>query len=298
MIRASEIVEKRIRSHDWIDRALGGGLVCGQSYIIYGNYAETVMIIYMVSALGKVVYINSTDYYSKRNMIDVEAIAREAKAQGMDAGQVLKSIIEISAHSPQRLLNAVKQAISAENTKLIVLHGLNSFSKDSKSSETAFYALRSAAARAGVPFLAVEDKPKITPIMASMCGYMVAVDRVMEGIRFSFLKPAQAQLTVRWENMGRLTPSFRKRYENYIESIRREFEPLLRDGKGKTMEDMIERVWNPEIASMAALNMPVSDSMVFVSMLYLMHELSVTKNDLEEIKEKFRRLQQGEPAYQ
>lgn len=292
MIRASEIIERRLRSHDWIDRALGGGLICGHSYIIYGNYAETIMIIYMVSASGKVVYINSTDYYSKRNLIDVDAITREAKAQGMDVVQVLGSIIEISAHSPQRLLNAVKQAISAENIKLIVLHGLNSFPSDPKSSETAFYALRSAAARAGVPFLAVEDEPKITPIMASMCGHMVAVDRVREGIQFSFLKPVQAQLTVGWENMGRLTPSFRKRYEDYIDEIRREFEPLLRDGKGKTMEDMIERAWNPEIASMAALNMPVPDSIVFVSVLYLMHELSVTKNELEEVKKKLMQLQQ------
>ncbi|MCL4343870.1 MAG: hypothetical protein M1291_02800 [Thaumarchaeota archaeon] len=295
MIRASEIAVSRLRSYQWLDLALGGGLACGQSYIMYGNYGENVMIIYMVSASGRVIYINSTDYYSKRNLINVDAIAREAKARGIDANQVLKDIIEISAHSPQRLLNAVKQAISAENVKLIVLHGINSFPKDPKSSETAFYALRSAAAIAGVPFLAVEDKPEVTPIMASMCGCMVAVDRVMEGIRFSFSKPAQAQLTVRWESMGRLTPSFRKRYEDYIDSIRREFEPLLRDGKGETMENMIELVWNPEMASMAALNMPqVSDAMAFVSMLYLMHELSATKKSLDEVKEKLKLLQQNE----
>ncbi|MEM0123601.1 MAG: hypothetical protein QXI38_03730, partial [Conexivisphaerales archaeon] len=283
----------------WVDRVFGGGLMCGHSYIIYGNYAEMVMTIYMVSASGMVAYINSTDYYSKRNLIDVEAIAREAKAQGIDVGQVLKAIIEISAHSPQRLLNAVKQVISAENVRLIVLHGLNSFPEDPKSSETAFYALRSAAARANVPFLAIEDEPKITPIMVSMCSHMVAVERVMEGIQFSFLKPTQAQLIVRWENMGRLTPSFRQRYNNYINSIRKEFEPLLRDGKDKTLEDMIEYVWNPEMASMSALNMPqVSDSLVFISMLHLMHELEVTKNDLKDVKEKLKHLQQDEQVSQ
>ncbi len=287
MIRASEIIETRLKSHDWIDDALGGGLICGNSYIMYGDYAETIMAIYMVSASVRVVYINSTDYYSKRNLIDEEAIAHAAKARGLDPGQILETIIEISAHSSQRLLNAVQLALNVENVKLIVLHGLNSFKNDLRSSETAFYALINMAARSGVPLLAVGSKSEVTPTMSSMCGHMIAVERVEDGIRFTFLKPKQIQLTVRRDEMGRLTPSFRKRYGDYIEKLRREFEPLLRDGKGKALEDIIENVWSPETASMSALDMPqVSDAMAFVSIIYLMNELSITKNELDELKKK------------
>ncbi len=286
MIRASEIVDRKLKSHNWVDEVLGGGLIYGDSYIMYGNYAELIMINYMVSALGKVVYINSTDYYARRNLINAEEIAHAAKARGLDPNQVLDLIIEISAHSSQRLLHAVQLALRMKDVKLMVLHGLNSFKNDLRSSELAFYTLKNMAFMHGVPFLAIGDKSEVTPTMSSMCGHMVDVERAGDAVQFTFLKPKQAQLIVRLNEMGRLTPSFRKRYEDYIEKLRKDFEPLLRDGREKALEDMIKNVWSPETASMSALDMPqVSDAMAFISIVYLMNELSLVKNELNKLKE-------------
>jgi len=291
LIKASELRESKLKSNWWIDDILGGGLIDGQSYILCGYFAESIMAAYMISASasGKVIYINSTDYYSVRNIIDQESLAFYIKSAGISIDDALKSIIEISAHSSQRLLNAVKAAMNISGARLLILHGLHSFLKDREVSDTVFYKLKSLAAESRVPFLSITDcksgAPLVTPTMASMCNYMVAVERVEGGAEFHFLKPVERQLTVRWDKMGRLTHSFRKRYEDYIETLRRDFEPLLRDGNDKALEDLIELAWSPETAAMSALNLPqVSDSMVLVAVIYLMKELTKTKKELEELK--------------
>jgi len=291
LIKASELRESRLTSNWWIDDILGGGLIDGQSYILCGNFADSIMTAYMISAsaAGKVIYINSTDYYSVRNIIDQESLAFHIKSAGIGVNDTLKSIIEISAHSSQRLLSAVKTAMNISGARLLILHGLHSFLKDREVSDTVFYKLRSLAAESSIPFLSITDcnsgAPLVTPTMASMCSNMIAVERVEAGAAVHFLKPVQRQLTVGWDKMGRLTYSFRKRYEDYIETLRRDFEPLLRDGNDRALEDLIELAWSPETASMSALNLPqVSDSMVLVAVIYLMKELSKTKKELEELK--------------
>lgn len=291
MIRASELRESRLISNSWIDDAIGGGMIDGQSYVLCGSFADSIMTAYMISAsaTGKVIYINSTDYYSVRNIIDQEALAYYAKSAGIDVKDTFKSIIEISAHSSQRLLGAVKTAMNIKGARLLILHGLHSFLNDKEVSDTVFYKLRSLAAESGIPFLTItgckDGAPLVTPMMASMCSNMIAVERAKGGVTFYFLKPVQRQFMVGWDKMGRLTYSFRKRYEDYIKALRRDFEPLLRDGNDRALEYLIELAWSPETASMSALNLPqVSDSMVLVAVIYLMNELSKTKKELEELR--------------
>lgn len=286
-MKASEIKKSSLTGFFPIDDSIGG-LSSGSSYIIFGDSATLAMYSYMVSAtkLGTVLYINSTDYYSERNLIDQETIGSLSKASGLDFNEVLDKIYEVSAHSPERLVLATKRHIKP-GFSLYVLHGLNSFIDDKKSSDEAYASVLRTAVSSNSPFLSVTkgtDKPIATDLMTSLANYIIRLRSEKGGILVEVLKPFQLQRSYGWEKMGRLTKPFRERYEEYLAFLEKEFEPLLR-GEAKEAFEELKELWSSEIASMSSLmTAQVSDAMTFVAIIRLMEEVEKLKKEIKSSK--------------
>ncbi len=286
-IKASGIRDVKLKGFFPIDDALGG-LNAGSSYIIFGDAAALAMYSYMVSAaeLGAVLYINSTDYYSERNLIDQEAIGAISKASGLDPGAVLDKIYEVSAHSPERLVLAVKTHLK-QSFSLYVLHGLDSFIQDRKSSDEAYAGVFKVAVSSNAPFLSVtkgESEPAATDFMISLANYIIGLWSEESGIFLSILKPFRFQRSYGWGEMGRLTKPFRERYEDYLAFLEKEFEPLLRGDTKEAFEEL-KKVWSSEMASMSSLmTTQVSDAMAFIAIVRLMQEVQKLKKEVESNK--------------
>ncbi len=286
-IKSSEIRKSTINGFFPIDDSLGG-LSSGSSYIIFGDAAALAMYSYMVSAtnLGPVLYINSTDYYSERNLIDQETIGSLSKALGLELDSVLDRIYEVSAHSPERLVYAIKTHLKP-GFSLYVLHGLNSFMNDKKSSDEAYASVIRAAVSSDAPFLSVtkgEKDPIATDYMIYSANYIMRLGSEESGISLEVLKPFQIQKFYGWDKMGRLTKPFRERYEEYLAFLEKEFEPLLRD-EAKDAFKELKKVWSSEMASMSSLmTAQVSDAMAFVAIIRLMQEVEKLKKEIESNK--------------
>ncbi|MDP8023667.1 MAG: hypothetical protein ACP5LF_03845 [Nitrososphaeria archaeon] len=286
-IKASGIRKFNVHGFSPIDDSLGG-LNSGSSYIIFGDAAELAMYSYMTSVanLGPVLYINSTDYYSERNLIDQETIGSLSKASGLDPDSVLDRIYEVSAHSPERLALAVKTHLRP-GFSLYVLHGLNSFIDDKKSSDEAYAKILRTAVSSNAPFLSVtkgEKDPIATDFMISSANYIIGLWSEESGISLEVLKPFQFQKSYGWDKMGRLTKPFRERYEEYLAFLEKEFEPLLR-GETKESFEELKKLWSSEIASMSSLmTAQVSDAMTFVAIIRLMQEVEKLKKEIKNNK--------------
>ena len=286
-MRASDVKVKSLKGFDPLDRAIGG-LLSGTSYIIFGEAAELVMYSYMIRAAadGRVLYINSTDYYSERNIIDQDLIGRLCKTYGLDVKEVLGNIDEVSAHSPERLVKAAEMH-SRPGYSLYVIHGLHSFIKDRDSSDMAFSKVMRDAVRSGAPLIAItrgEDEPIITSFMKSSAGYVIRAWTEEGSVGLEVLKPFRLRTSYGWDEMGRLTRSFRQRYEEYLEFLEKEFAPLLRGGSRRAFE-RLKAVWSSEMASMSSLQAAqVSDAMVMVAIVRLEEEIEELRKELERMK--------------
>lgn len=285
--KASEIRIRRIDGFFPVDDFLGG-LNAGSSYIIFGDAAALAMYSYMISAtrLGSVLYINSTDYYSERNLIDQEIIGSVSKTLGLDVKSVLDEIYEVSAYSPERLLLAVKTHVK-QGFMLYVLHGLHSFIDKREISDEAYSRVFKTAVFSNSPFLSItkgEKEPVATDLMISSANYVIGLFSEKKGILINFLKPFRFQKIYGWEEMGRLTKPFRERYEEYLSFLEKEVKPLLR-GETKEAFEELKKIWSSEMASMSSLmTVQVSDAMTFIAVIRLMQELEKLKREIENNK--------------
>jgi hypothetical protein len=97
--------------YDDID-GLIGGLKRGQTYLFYGDteFISELLhkLIVVVSKNGKIAYMNNTDYYSEKTIVNSDKIAFYAKREDADSYHVLRQVYFVAA------FNELRQPKSAE----------------------------------------------------------------------------------------------------------------------------------------------------------------------------------------
>lgn len=167
-IKASELMardDSRISTgYSELDEAIGrlqGGLVylfCGDSFV--DCLVHRLMV--RACAIGKVGYMNNTNYYSEKTLVDPDTLASFAKFEGMEPDAVLENIYFVAAYNEARqrqVASVFAEMIKSEKqTKLIVIHNAPMFLIDSKYHLKATESLNKSlvlvyqlAARTGIP---------------------------------------------------------------------------------------------------------------------------------------------------
>ncbi len=287
-VKASEIKEgSELRGFSPLDELIGG-LRGESSYLMFGDLAELAMYFYVVEAAssGPVLYVNATDYYSERKIIDQDLIGFIAKSKCLEFSSIAKNITEVSVHSPQRLLEARRHF--KEGYRLYVYHGLDSFISSPEETNSAFHAMLKASVASGAPLIALtkgEGEPESTSLVRSLSNYIISLRRSQGGVEVEVLKPFRSKKTFEVGWMGRLTRSFRERFEEYLKALDEELLPLLRGDDREAYEEL-KRLWSSETASMSALDVAtVYDAMVFMALIKVYSEVLKLKKEAERKKE-------------
>ncbi len=137
MKRASELMPLRRPVSTGLERldALIGGLRPGAMHIFYGDRVVTDLVLYrmMVEASkhGWVAYLNNTDYYGEKTLIDATSLSTVSKMAGVEPLKALSAIRCAAA------FNAMRQVYAAEKlaedigkrgrVALIAVHNASAF---------------------------------------------------------------------------------------------------------------------------------------------------------------------------
>jgi hypothetical protein len=140
MVKASELLGNDgviSTGYPELDKLIGdGGLAKGQIYLFYGSQRFVDDMIHGLlvrgSALGRVAYMNNTDYYSDKTFVDLDKLARYAKAIGMDPFMVFRNVYFSAAYNELRqpyAARALAEMIEREagSTSLVLVHRLSRF---------------------------------------------------------------------------------------------------------------------------------------------------------------------------
>jgi len=140
MVKASELLtsdEAVPTGYPELDKLIGGGGVKGgQTYLFYG-YQEFVddmihRLLVMGSSMGRVAYMNNTDYYSDKTLVSLDKLARYAKAFGVDPFIVFRNVYFSAAYNELRQPYAARALAwmierEAGSTRLVLVHRLSRF---------------------------------------------------------------------------------------------------------------------------------------------------------------------------
>lgn len=137
MRRASELLHRQPLSTgiEELD-GLIGGLRPGALHVFYGDSSITDRVLYRLmveaSRSGPVAYLNNTDYYGEKTLIDANAFSSAAKAAGVDPLVPLASIKCAAAFNARRQVCAAERLAEAvrsgeEGARLIAVHNASAF---------------------------------------------------------------------------------------------------------------------------------------------------------------------------
>jgi len=86
--------------------------------------------------------------------------------------------------------------------------------------------------------------------------------------------------------MGRVTPSFRQTYQEFLERIRKNYVEMLRDERHEEAFDaLLREAWDREHAAMANSELPlVLDALNLTANLHNKSEIQRLKKRLDELK--------------
>ncbi len=197
MKRASELMLLRRPVPTGLERldALIGGLRPGALHIFYGDRVVTDLVLYrlMVEASrhGWVAYLNNTDYYGEKTLIDATSLSTVSKMAGVEPLKVLSAIRCAAAFNARRQVCAAEE-LSEDIGKrgrvaLIAMHNAPAF-LDREGGEASSALVKSvsilmeAASRASAPLVvtapSIEDSPdpaRATPKLPAQIIHRAAV---------------------------------------------------------------------------------------------------------------------------
>jgi|GEM_PF-5764310 hypothetical protein len=146
---------------DGIDRLLGF-IEGGMSYLFYGDGSAVSHLVHSILVNGLrtalissvdllVIYINSTDYYSKRNPLDVDLLGFMSKRLNVSPHAIFSGVQVYAAYSPARQEEIVLQASetirNSNSACLVVLHDPTCFLYSERTRVTGFKSLNHAFVR-------------------------------------------------------------------------------------------------------------------------------------------------------
>ncbi|GBC71088.1 hypothetical protein HRbin02_00866 [Candidatus Calditenuaceae archaeon HR02] len=178
MKRASELMLLRRPVSTGLERldALIGGLWPGALHILYGDQEVTDLVLYrlMVEASkhGRVAYLNNTDYYGEKTLVDATTLSTVSKMAGVEPLKALSAIRCAAAFNARRQVFAaeklVEDIVERGRVSLIVVHNASAF-LDREGSEASSALVKSvsilmeAASRASIPLVVTAQSIGDTP---------------------------------------------------------------------------------------------------------------------------------------
>lgn len=264
-----------------------GGLKRGQTYLFYGDteFISELLhkLIVVVSKNGKIAYMNNTDYYSEKTIVNLDKIAFYSKREDVDSYHVLRQAYFVAAFnelrqpkSAEALLERIKLE---EDTKMIIIHRLSRFLDDAKDRQRALENLNRSISilwhlsieRDIVMVITTDSnhmeglsKPQGTNLMGHLANVIVFFRPSGKAVQAILVKhPENGMLSINVNVggdsiMGRITPSFRQSYQELLDKLRKNYVELLRDTDHKENFDrLVKEAWDREYAAMSNAELPL-----------------------------------------
>ncbi|MGQ9781160.1 MAG: hypothetical protein ACUVQ8_02740 [Nitrososphaeria archaeon] len=309
--------------YDDIDELIGK-LKGGQIYLFYGNSDFIGDLIYklivLTSVHGKIAYMNNTDYYSEKTIINADRIAFYAKRAGMDPSYVLKQVYFVAAFNELRQPKAAEALLEKikveEDTKLVITHRLSRFLEGTRDHQKALENLNRTISllwhisidRDIIMVVTTEPnnnsrglpKPQGTSLMRHIANVIVFFRTTGKTVQAILVKHPEKSLSSTNINfggdsiMGRITLPFRQSYQELLEKLRRNYVELLRDiDHRKNFDQLVREAWDREYAAMGNAELPsVLDALNLTANIHNKGEVEKLKKMLEEKDDKIKRIEQ------
>ncbi|MEM2883779.1 MAG: hypothetical protein QXJ86_05840 [Nitrososphaerales archaeon] len=275
---------------------------------------------------AKGIYFNNTDYYTGKTILNPSELGGLAKQVGIDPNMVFSNIYAAAAYNEQRQLIVAKQVAelmrSDPSIRLLAVHNLTRFFADSKKPEETRRSLKqvinyiwNTSSRKRVAVVATADAtaasksaipaPMGGTFLLHVASVIVYFKRLEDGavpsVKATLVKhpykktPESIILTVSKggvDLMGRITPSFRQRYEELISELKSCFQRSLIDPELRQAFDLLlKEAWGAEQAAMGNSNLPtVLDALNITANLHNRRMIEALRRRLEEREKAFEEL--------
>lgn len=269
-------------------------------------------IIVRACRIGRVAYMNSTDYYRGKTLISADRLAQCAKAEGIEPALVLERTYTAAAYSDlrqPRAAAALEERMRRDgSTVLLVAHAMPVFYEAEggrgaarEALNRSISALWRASAEMGAVMVATAavsgaQRPSTSSLMADLASVIVAFraggnGRFPDGACATLLKhpargtPAAAHIFGGGEfRVGRITPPFRQNYQQLLERLRGGYAGMLRDPADREGFDLLlKEAWDREHAAMSNSEIPlVLDALNLTANVHNKGEIQRLKEGLAE----------------
>jgi hypothetical protein len=116
------------------------GMKKGHLYLFYGDMQIVDDLVHKIivrgCSEGEVAYLNNTNYYSEKTLLNVDKLAYHAKEEGVDPLPLLGQVYFAAAYNELRQPKAAKilgeKIREKDSTKLLMIHGITRFFEDAK----------------------------------------------------------------------------------------------------------------------------------------------------------------------
>ena len=273
---------------------------------------------------AKGVYFNNTDYYTGKTILNPSEVGCVAKQLSVDPQTVLSNIYVAAAYNEQRQIIVARKITELLNRdheiKLVIAHNLTRFLTSSKNPRRSGQIIKQvvgllyqASSKANAALVATGDvtaggrgfipKPaggNYLRHVASIITYL----KIERGgsVKAYLLKhpykktPVSVAFTITEggvDLMGRITPSFRQRYEALVSELKKSYQSALIDiGHREAFNLLLKEAWCLEQAAMGNSNLPtVVDALNMTANIHNRKLIEVLRRRLEEQERVIQELQ-------
>jgi RecA/RadA recombinase len=273
---------------------------------------------------AKGIYFNNTDYYTGKTVLNPSLLGAVAKRVGIEPMDVFRSIYTAAAYNEERQLvvaNQVAELMERDpDIKLLAIHSITRFLADSKRVEVARGILKRvvnllwrAAASRGVALVVTADamqagrglipRPLGGSFLRHAAGIITYLRRLREDAIKAYLikhpcRKTPESITLYASEggvdlMGRITPSFRRRYEEAVGELKTSYQSALIElGHREAFDLLLKEAWGVEQAAMGNSNLPtVIDALNITANIHNRKLIELLRRRLEERERVIQELQ-------
>ena len=273
---------------------------------------------------AKGVYFNNTDYYTGKTILNPSEVGCVAKQLSVDPQTVLSNIYVAAAYNEQRQIIVARKITELLNRdheiKLVIAHNLTRFLTSSKNPRRSGQIIKQvvgllyqASSKANAALVATGDAtagirgsiPK--PAGGSYLRHVASIITYLKIERRGSVKAyllkhpyKETPISVAFtfteggvDLMGRITPSFRQRYEALISELRKSYQSALIDvGHREAFNLLLKEAWCLEQAAMGDSNLPtVVDALNITANIHNRKLIEALRRRLEEQERVIQELQ-------
>ena len=264
---------------------------------------------------AKGIYFNNTDYYVGKTILNPSEVGCVAKQLSVDPQTVLSNIYVAAAYNEQRQIIVAKKIAELVNRdqeiRLIIAHNLTRFLTSSKNPRRSGQIIKQvvgllyeAASKVSAALVATGDasiggrgsipKPAGGNYLRHVANIITYLKMERGGSVKAYLikhpckkTPDSVAFTITKggvDLMGRITPSFRQRYEALVSELRKSYQSALIDpGHREAFDLLLKDAWCVEQAAMGNSNLPtVVDALNITANIHNRKLIEALRRRLEE----------------